>query len=100
QHGGPGHRAGDAGSDDRDRSLGCLRRLTGAGSAGSAGPAESAESARPIGSADSAESAGPRAVQVASSEPARISANDAAIGTVKGSDRKATPAATATAGLM
>ena len=39
------------------------------------------------------------AVQVASREPARISANDAAIVTVKGSDKKATPAATATAGL-
>jgi len=47
----------------------------------------------------SAASAGLRAVQVASSEPARISANAAAIVTVKGSDKKATPAATATAGL-
>jgi len=36
---------------------------------------------------------------VASSEPARISANDAAIVTVKGSERNTTPAATATAGF-
>ena len=41
QHGGAGHRAGDAGSDDRDRSLGGLRRPTGTGSAGPAGTAVS-----------------------------------------------------------
>lgn len=42
----------------------------------------------------------PRWVQVASTDPAMMSANDAAIVAVNGSDSTATPAATATAGLM
>jgi hypothetical protein len=41
-----------------------------------------------------------RRCPVASRQPMRISANDAAIVTVKGSDSTTTPAATATAGLM
>ncbi|WP_167829038.1 hypothetical protein [Streptomyces sp. MZ04] len=41
----------------------------------------------------------PEADAVARNDPARISANDAAMPAVKGSERKATPAATATAGF-